>query len=197
MENKKNQIILDKKKTLSALVTLAVLLPSVFGAYKYAKNNHVIDKILDAVEYDCFYNNPYINLSRAKENNESFSFERQVVSTELLKAKEKNPDKSYLQLLTYMENDIISKYGKTPEEKRKLYMITHMELYHLLKMTPEKEQNLMILGYMNRKDSSVMDYSTEESFVNYPEMEKQSKILIQRATKQLQHIMLNERQNQN
>ena len=40
-------------------------------------------------------------------------------------------------------NYMIKTYGKTPEEKRKLYMITHMELYHLLKMTPEKEQNLI------------------------------------------------------
>ena len=69
------------------------------------------------------------------------------------------------------------------------------ELDTLLGVTPEKDQKLMILGYMMRKDPSIMDYSTETEYVNYPEMKKQSKILIQDATNYLQQMIIRRNQN--
>ncbi|MBE6449764.1 MAG: hypothetical protein E7013_03635 [Alphaproteobacteria bacterium] len=218
MKKEDVQINLNKRKTLLTLASLAVLIPTTIFGIKEAKERNIPSRIADWFEYDCFHNNPYLFLAHAKETGETFDYERRIVGEELLKAKEQNPNLSYIQLLAKIENQIAQKYGndcigcktshsdKCPESRpyfqprtgtdehrlhpqTKFYMITHMELYHLLKMTPEKDQKLMILGYMMRKDPSIMDYSTETEYVNYPEMKKQSKILVSQAISQYEQMV--------
>ena len=152
---------------------------------------------------------------KAHKSGHKFNDFRRAVVSELLKAKEKNPNKSYSDLLGAVRNKQVKRHSnecigckdyhdeKCPESKpffvpnfseeyplrmSHLVDMTCQETYSLLKQTPENEQKLMLLGYMAEKDGRITNY-TDAS-----EMKMRSRFFIQKAYKQLEQAILSNNQ---